>query len=214
MIDPQLKVAIFEFEDVSPELDTLPIAARRALDHAGLRLSLQGFRALSLEERRRLILAGVEEIIDVGRVSSVVRRAQPPAQAVDPVGDPDPLVPPSPIVGAEGATRWIDPSAWSRLRSLGRYALSHEHRRGIARSDAARYAVACKLLLGTAAPDAPRARALTPGGPPVIPPPPAPTQLPAPASAGRRRRPGRGPGAGGCGDPGSAARGTTRSTRR
>jgi cyclic pyranopterin phosphate synthase len=147
MNDPQLKAAIFDFEELSAELDTIPIAARRALDHAGQRMSLTSWRSLTAEDRRRLVIAGADELVDVARVASAVRRAQPPAQAVDPVGDPDPLVAPAPVVTAEGPARWVDPAAWSRLRSLERYALSHEHRRAIARSDATRYAHACDQLL-------------------------------------------------------------------
>lgn len=146
MNDPQLKAAVFDFEELTAELDTIPIAARRALDHAGLRMSLTAWRSLTADDRRRLVVAGADELVDVARVASAVRRAQPPAQAVDPVGDPDPLVPPAPVVTAEGPARWVDPAAWSRLRSVERYALSHEHRRAIARSDATRYAQACDQL--------------------------------------------------------------------
>ena len=44
-----LSAAVFTFERVEPGLAELPIAARRALDHAGRRLSLDGWRSLSVD---------------------------------------------------------------------------------------------------------------------------------------------------------------------
>lgn len=126
--------AVFDFENILPQLDFLPIAARRALDHAGLRLSLEAWRSLGLEDRCQLVAAGADDLVDATIVSQIVRRAAPPAQRIEVVGDPDPLAPP------DGLTRLhepvlLDARQWARLRALDRYALAHVHRRSIARND-------------------------------------------------------------------------------
>lgn len=126
--------AVFDFENILPQLDFLPIAARRALDHAGLRLSLEAWRSLGLEDRCQLVAAGADDLVDAGVVSQIVRRATPQAQRIEVVGDPDPLAPP------DGLTRLVEPvpldaRQWARLRALDRYALAHVHRRSIARND-------------------------------------------------------------------------------
>jgi cyclic pyranopterin phosphate synthase len=134
MVGTPAASAVFDFENILPQLDFLPIAARRALDHAGLRLSLEAWRSLGLEDRCQLVAAGADDIVDSSAVAGVVRRASPPAQRIEVVGDPDPLAPP------DGLTRLLEPvpldaRQWARLRALDRYALAHVHRRSIARND-------------------------------------------------------------------------------
>lgn len=134
MVGTPAASAVFDFENILPQLDFLPIAARRALDHAGLRLSLEAWRSLGLEDRCQLVAAGANDVVDSGIVAGVVRRASPPAQRIEVVGDPDPLAPP------DGLTRLLEPvpldaRQWARLRALDRYALAHVHRRSIARND-------------------------------------------------------------------------------
>ncbi len=134
MVGTPAASAVFDFENILPQLDFLPIAARRALDHAGLRLSLEAWRSLGLEDRCQLVAAGADDVVDSGTVAGVVRRASPPAQRIEVVGDPDPLAPP------DGLMRLLEPvpldaRQWARLRALDRYALAHVHRRSIARND-------------------------------------------------------------------------------
>ena len=134
MVGTTAASAVFDFENILPQLDFLPIAARRALDHAGLRLSLEAWRSLGLEDRCQLVAAGASDMVDSTAVAGVVRRASPPAQRIEVVGDPDPLAPP------DGLTRLLEPvpldaRQWARLRALDRYALAHVHRRSIARND-------------------------------------------------------------------------------
>src|SRR5262245_39295004 len=95
--DPALADAIFAFEEAAPELPLLPIAARRALDHAGLKVSLEGWTSLSFAARRELVLAGAADRVDVTRVNHLAIQAQPPPTAIEPRGDPDPLEPPEAI---------------------------------------------------------------------------------------------------------------------
>lgn len=134
MVGTPAASAVFDFENILPQLDFLPIAARRALDHAGLRLSLEAWRSLGLDDRCQLVIAGASDVVDSSAVAGVVRRASPPAQRIEVVGDPDPLAPP------DGLLRLLEPvpldaRQWARLRALDRYALAHVHRRSIARND-------------------------------------------------------------------------------
>lgn len=134
MVGSPADSAVFDFENILPQLDFLPIAARRALDHSGLRLSLEAWRSLSLEDRCQLVAAGADDVVDGSVVAGVVRRATPAAQRIEVVGDPDPLAPP------DGLLRLLEPvpldaRQWARLRALDRYALAHVHRRSIARND-------------------------------------------------------------------------------
>jgi cyclic pyranopterin phosphate synthase len=125
---------VFPFENLS-DLEFIPIAARRALDHAGLRLSLESWRSLTPEERSQIAELGSADVVDTTRVSLVALRAQPLAQRIDPVSDPDLLSPPEDLVRSLDPTRVLDPRRWSRLRALDRYALLFVHRRAVARSD-------------------------------------------------------------------------------
>jgi len=134
MVGTPAASAVYDFENILPQLDFLPIAARRALDHAGLRLSLEAWRSLGLDDRCQLVAAGGNDVVDSSAVAAVVRRAAPQAQRIEVVGDPDPLAPP------DGLTRLLEPvpldaRQWARLRALDRYALAHVHRRSIARND-------------------------------------------------------------------------------
>ncbi len=134
MVGSSAESAVFDFENILPQLDFLPIAARRALDHAGVRLSLEAWRSLGLDDRCQLVAAGAADVVDGSIVAAVARRATPAAQRIEVVGDPDPLAPP------DGLLRLLEPvpldaRQWARLRALDRYALAHVHRRSIARND-------------------------------------------------------------------------------
>ncbi len=110
----------YAFEEAGVDLDLLPLAARRALDAAATKISLEAWRTLPLEGRYAIARAGLAEQIDVARV-----RAEVAAIASEPcVGrpDPDPTRAPSGI--AELLTRGgLRTEAWPALRPLDRWAL-------------------------------------------------------------------------------------------
>jgi cyclic pyranopterin phosphate synthase len=166
--NPTIESAVYSFEGLLPDLESPPIAARRALDHAGLRLSVEAWRGLSFEDRARLTLAGVPERVDAGEVASLLRRANPPPQRVSPVSDPDPSAPPEALAKALEPNRAIDPKRWSRLRSVDRYALAHTYRRAVARSAFSILGEAFDAVLVASVPPAyPGQKAYTPQPPPV-----------------------------------------------
>ncbi len=150
-----LESAVYSFEGLLPDLESPPIAARRALDHAGFRLSVEGWRSLVLDDRQKLTLCGVPDRVDVDLIGSVLKRASPSPQRITPVSDPDPSAPPEALAKALEPTRAIDPKRWSRLRAVDRYALAHTYRRAVARSAFSILGEAFDAVLAASSPPAP-----------------------------------------------------------
>jgi cyclic pyranopterin phosphate synthase len=111
----------FAFEESNPELARLPLAARRALDVAGVLLSLEAWRGLSLAARRSLITAGTAAHVDVEAVERIVALAEPVPARVPAVADPLQIVPELEL--AAGERRRALELAWPELAPLERYAL-------------------------------------------------------------------------------------------
>jgi cyclic pyranopterin phosphate synthase len=111
---------IYAFES-DKSLATMPLAARRVLDLLGRKLSLQGWLSLGLDERRRIVRAGAEEID--AELISVIDAATPAPAVIPAIEDPDALAPPSELLAALGPLRALESSVWRGLRSLDRYAL-------------------------------------------------------------------------------------------
>jgi cyclic pyranopterin phosphate synthase len=109
----------FAFEDPNPGLSLLPLAARRALDVAGLKLSLEAWRTLSLDERRLLAAAGSGTNVAVATVERIALNARPAPERVAPEPDPEALVPEL----GDGGRRAELELAWPSLTPLERYAL-------------------------------------------------------------------------------------------
>jgi cyclic pyranopterin phosphate synthase len=121
-------VKLYSFDGVDAALDLLPLAARRALDTVGLKLSLEAWRGLPLEERCTIAQAGSEPTVDVQRVLSALPagqtapievRAEPPLAAV-----------PDVLAEALGSSRPISSALWNALSPLDRYALLKVASRG------------------------------------------------------------------------------------
>jgi cyclic pyranopterin phosphate synthase len=115
---------LFAFDDIGPELDLVPLAARRALDLAGVKLSLAAFRSLSLELRRELASLGSVAEVDTARVHEIAALAEPPPAALPVAPDPSPVTVPPELVAALGLERPLDAGVWSALEPLERYALA------------------------------------------------------------------------------------------
>jgi cyclic pyranopterin phosphate synthase len=115
-------VKLYSFDGIDAELDLVPLAARRALDQAGFKPSLEAWRALPLEVRRGIVEAGEGRIVDCARVelalsAEAVPRVPPSEEAT--VG----AVPES-VRAAFGAARPISDAVWLGLAPLDRYALT------------------------------------------------------------------------------------------
>lgn len=114
---------LYSFDVDGERLEELPLAARRALDHAGTKLSLAAWRSLSLEQRRRLTEVGSASPVHTERVNELVRVAKPPAVPCGVQTDPPRDAPPSAVVEAFAVHGRLSAAIWSSLADIDRYAL-------------------------------------------------------------------------------------------
>lgn len=120
---------IYRFEGTTAELEYLPLAARRALDLAGLKLALSAWQSLPLDRRRRLVALGVPDDVDRDAVRSLLVDARPSPLAIEPVDESTLDECPSEVRALLADRRPVD-EIWSSLTRLGRFALRHLGRRG------------------------------------------------------------------------------------
>jgi cyclic pyranopterin monophosphate synthase len=123
-------VRLYHFDGIDDRLELLPLAARRALDRAGLKLSLEGWRSLSLESRRTIVEAGSAPLVDVVPVRHATARAEPQPARIDPIDEPTPDVIPAEIKRSLGPSQELGDAVWSALAALDRYALAKLAARG------------------------------------------------------------------------------------
>ncbi len=122
---------VLPFEDPDPSL--IPMAGRRALDRAGLKLSLRAWQGLSFMVRETLCQLGEAPQVEADRVRELLDAADPAPTPIDTIADPLPDAVPAELTAALGAARPLEDAAWQRLTPVGRYALASYARRG--RSD-------------------------------------------------------------------------------
>ncbi len=115
--------SIFPFEEPNEDLGWIPLAARRALDHAGLKLSLAAWRGLGMSQRRALISAGTAPAVAIEAVERLVAAAAPPANRTTPRPDPDAGSVPQALMAALGERASELSSRWQTLEPLERYVL-------------------------------------------------------------------------------------------
>ncbi len=125
---------VFVFEKAEKGLPLLTLAARRALDVAGRRLSLKGWQSLDLAKRLVLVQQGRAQVVDVSTVLAAIETAEPAAKPTEPDNEERLQKPPSELATLLGAERPLDADDWQKLDQLERFALAHTVRR----SDAAR----------------------------------------------------------------------------
>jgi cyclic pyranopterin phosphate synthase len=116
-------VKLYSFDVDGERLDLVPLAARRALDHAGRKLSLPGWQSLDLAQRRALVELGSAAMVDVAAVTSVAANASPAASTCESVFDPARETPPPALVEAYAPFGRLSTAVWLALDALDRYAL-------------------------------------------------------------------------------------------
>lgn len=121
---------LYSFDEGSESLDLLPLAARRALDRAGLHLSLAGWRSLSRDVRGVVVQAGSEDEVRGSWVAQSVEDARPAATSQPPVAEPPADAPPPEVVRAYAASGPLDVRVWAALAPVDRYALWKVAQRG------------------------------------------------------------------------------------
>lgn len=118
------KGRLFQFEGIDANLDLIPLAARRLLDHVGAKLSLQGWRSLSADDRHTLVRLGSADVIDEAAAREVLARATPEPKVAERSSDPEEAALPElqSLLG-EPRARTLLPPAWSQLEPLERWVL-------------------------------------------------------------------------------------------
>lgn len=123
-------VRLFQFDEADEPLSLLPMAARRALDAAGYKLSLAGWEELELEARRELVELGSAREVDVRRVAELLALRKPTPLVREPLPDPGADRVPEDVRAAYGTERPIPDATWAALHPLERYALHKVASRG------------------------------------------------------------------------------------
>jgi cyclic pyranopterin phosphate synthase len=116
-------VKLYAFDVDGERLDLVPLAARRALDHAGWKLSLAGWQSLAREQRRELVRLGSAAAVDVAEVARCVAQAVPAPSPCEVALDPAPEAAGPALVEAFAPFGRLSPAIWLSLSDLDRYAL-------------------------------------------------------------------------------------------
>jgi cyclic pyranopterin phosphate synthase len=114
---------VFPFEEPNDDLGWIPLAARRALDVTGLKLSLAGWRGLTLAQRRALIAAGAAPNVSTDAVERLLATAKPQPPRTTPRSEPDPARASTELLDALGERAGELVPRWAALAPLERYAL-------------------------------------------------------------------------------------------
>jgi molybdenum cofactor biosynthesis protein MoaC len=133
-------VRLYSFDVDGETLELVPLAARRALDHAGRKLSLAGWTSLDLNERRALVRIGSTSPVDLDAVARVLRRARPAPTSSEVGGDPPREAPPARVLEAYAEHGRLNTAIWSSLADVDRYALDKVAKRPNAERIADAYA--------------------------------------------------------------------------
>lgn len=112
---------LYSFDGVDASLDLVPLAARRALDNSGIKVSLEVWQTLPLEARRAISEAGSASSVDSARVEAALSRAE--TTPVDRPPEPSMASVPQSLTNALGTARPISQALWNALSPLDRYAL-------------------------------------------------------------------------------------------
>lgn len=125
--------SLYAFDQADAALSLLPMAARRALDLAGVHLSLAGWQLAPLALRRALVELGAREQVPVAEVSAALAELSRAGHTrpVPAIVEPAPAEPPpSSVLEALGPGSPLTHAAWSGARALDRYVLRQLASRG------------------------------------------------------------------------------------
>jgi len=121
---------VYGFDAVDGELALLPMAARRALDIAGLHVSLEAWQRAPLAVRRALVALGAATRVHAPEVAALLHAANIVARELPALLDPAAAAPPPELCAALAPERRLEPVQWAELRALDRYVLAQLARRG------------------------------------------------------------------------------------
>lgn len=120
---------IYRFEELDETLDLLPLAARRGLDRAGLKVSLTDWRKASLATRREIGSLGAAVEVDTVALRHALETGGVASTATTSVEEPRADAVPEELALALGPA--VGDATWQSLSPLDRYVLAK-----LARKDA------------------------------------------------------------------------------
>jgi molybdenum cofactor biosynthesis protein MoaC len=123
-------VKVYAFEEIDESLKLLPLAARRALDVVGVKVSLAAWQTLSQGVRRELAQLGCAPLVNVDAVKALLDRTGVVREEIEVVPEPAAHEVPAALLEALGPGRPLAPAAWVALNPLDRYALAKVAARG------------------------------------------------------------------------------------
>jgi cyclic pyranopterin phosphate synthase len=121
---------LYRFDETDEKLELLPMAARRALDHAGRLLSREAWTSLPIAVRRRVIEVGAARTVNVSEILRAVESATPAAVEMDPLADPGEGSVPDHVRAVFAGEFAVSDAVWGSLSPLDRYALAKVAGRG------------------------------------------------------------------------------------
>jgi hypothetical protein len=141
----EAKLPVYRFDDADAQLTLLPMAARRALDCAGLHLSLKGWQRLALADRQALVRLGASDAVDCARVAALLGPCGADVRPTPPLPEADAATGPgAELLQALPQGHDLSSGRWQALSSLDRYVLAQLARRGKIERLAEAYAEICE----------------------------------------------------------------------
>ena len=127
----ETELPVYRFDQADAQLTLLPMAARRALDCAGLHLSLRGWQALPVEQRQALVRLGGTELVDHARVAELLAERAAEVRPAPQLIEADAAAGPSAeLLRALPEGHDLSSARWDALSALDRYVLVQLARRG------------------------------------------------------------------------------------
>ena len=114
----------YRFEELSDDMPRPPLAAQRALLHAGILASPRGWVALQIEVRVAIAREGLQGLVDVKAVRALAEHIPPKLLKLVPkTADPNPDQIPPGVGRALGPARPLTDAEWRTLRAVDRSVL-------------------------------------------------------------------------------------------
>ena len=114
---------IYAFEEIGPDLDRPPLAARRALLGSGVAVPLDTWQALSLSARQAIAMEGTKDAVSEYVVKNAVSAMLKRVRFMGPVKDPPVDAIPQHVGNALRGVRPLSLPEWQSLRPIDRYTL-------------------------------------------------------------------------------------------
>jgi len=127
------KVRLYAFEEIDERLKLMPLAARRALDAAGLKVSLATWQRLEDGVRREIAELGSGAQVDVTGVRAALGAELATSEPCEEFPEPSAERVPEVVRRAFEDDPRLDDATWGKLEPIDRYALAKVVSRGKAK---------------------------------------------------------------------------------